>query len=122
MALKHFFTLLIILSYAGSLVIDIDSATSFKIPKDTDITAKMSSRPSAGLIWAMIPEDSSTIEVENPYGQFSLDEENRNQGFQKFNFSCKDCEPNQVYFAYFVLKRPWKENYSEIRKVSFTLI
>lgn len=121
MGFIYFFSIFAIFCTVCSVVIDADSDTFFEIPRNKEVTAKISSRPSAGLIWAMIAEDSSRIQVVNHYGEFSLGQENRKQGFQKFNFTCKDCEWNQDYVAYFVLKRPWKENYSEIRKVYFTI-
>lgn len=117
MAFAVYVSLLCILFESSSLIIDVDTDSKFEIPNNQKVSARISSRPSAGLVWAMIADEDSKIRIESHYGEFRIDRENSNKGFQKFNFSCVDCVENEDYPVYFVLKRPWKENYSEVRKV-----
>lgn len=121
MAFAYYFTLLCILFGSSSVLIDVESDSKFEIPNNQKIYARIPSRPIAGLIWAMIADENSKIKIENHYGEFKIDKENSNKGYQKFNFTCEDCELDEEYPAYFVLKRPWKENYSEVRKIIFTI-
>jgi predicted secreted protein len=111
----------LIIQIVKSETIYIESNNTYSISANNEISIKIHSRPTAGLIWAMIPQNGSKISVQSEYGEFLVDEKDSTKGYQQFKLTCKSCSSGESYLSYFLLKKPWKDSPTEIRKIYFLI-
>jgi predicted secreted protein len=102
-------------------VVDVDAASNFDIMPNANYSAEISSNPSAGIVWAMISDDVSKMNIPDPHGVFYVNTTDNTKGFQKIEFECKNCVSGEETYALFVLKRPWKNDASLVRKITFNV-
>lgn len=102
---------------AESLLIGSNDTYTIQVNQET--TVKVHSRPSAGLIWEMISDSNSKISIPNEYGKFVIDQSDLSKGYQEFSLNCQNCISGQSYPTYLILKKPWKDSPTEVRKIIF---
>lgn len=101
---------LLISAYAD--LVNIDDVSSLTIKAGSTISVSVSSNPSSGMIWVIVPEEGNNLAISDPYGEFIDDDPS-----QVVKISCKKCKKGDYTYVLLALKKPWKNSASVIRKI-----
>ena len=115
--------LIVLLTIVSGSYINLDTVNSLNISYQTEesVSVIVSSNPSAGLIWVLIPDSQNKIDIDESYGEFFSSGDVKS-GYQLFSISCNYCRPGDKTYILLALMKPWKEYSSYVRKIIINVV
>jgi len=114
--MKAFLILLLALAVLGR--IDLDETDSVELGTTEQKELEITSNPTTGYMWYMLPEDTNKIRVEKITGEYEAPSGNLlgQPGKQVFKISCtEECTAGDKLKLKMLYKRPWEDQPGSVK-------
>jgi len=96
--------------------VDLESTTEITISPYGKVEAQISSKPSSGYLWYMLPDESGKIEIPSCKGNYKA-------GKQVFTIACNEfCEPGDHLTLKMFYRRIWEPQPTKILYIHLKVI